>query len=254
MNSIWPDRKEQPLFALLAGVFLLSASLLLFGRARNTLLEYRVIGIAPVNPGTVTVSGVAKVSGAPDVAEVSAGLYSEGSDVASVQKENTRKMNAIIDSLKSSGIAERDLQTSNYSISPRFDYRDGRQNLSGYSVSQQVRIRIRNLDQIGSVLTRVAQLGANQVGGVTFTIDDPDRLTAEAREKAIKDAREKADVLAKSLGVEIVRVVNFSESGGSQPMPLLYRSEAAPIAAQDVQIEAGTLDVTSNVSLTFEIH
>jgi uncharacterized protein YggE len=155
------------------------------------------------------------------------------------------------------GIAEADMQTSNYSISPRYEYVDGRQNIIGYSVSQNLSIKVRNLSQVGAVVSRAGELGSNQVNGVNFTIDEPSMIQQAARKEAIEDAEKKAMDLANALGVRLVRVVGFSESTPGSPVPMpIYRGEfdlaqsAAPVAPE---IQPGELDVRATVTVTYEI-
>jgi hypothetical protein len=195
------------------------------------------------------------VTGKPTLAQVDIGLYSEGRDVPQVQADNSAKVNAIMDSMKGLGIAEADLQTSNYSIYPKFDYTNGQQTVNGYVVSQSVHVKVRDLAKVGTVLAKVGQLGANQVNGVSFTIDDPTELKQQARALALENAKKKAQELATALGVDVVRVVTFSESSPMPgPIPYNYRAlDAGVAAAPTPEIQAGSLDVTSNVSVTFEI-
>ncbi len=242
---------------VLVSVVLLSAAFLMVSRANNLALEHKYIGSVPNQRNTISIEGEGKVTAKPTLGQISAGLYTEGSEVPAVQAENSSKVNAMIAALKAEDIAEVDIQTSNYTISPKYDYKNNTQHVIGYMVSQNIEIKVRDLAKVGTILARVGQLGANQVNGVNFTIDDPSVLKQEARRKALADARSKANELAQALGVEIVRVVTFSESGGlPNPMPF-YRAEAmaampfaTPIAPD---IQTGSLDVTSHVSVTYEI-
>lgn len=252
----FPTYKEQPLMTVLVAVFLLSATLLMLAHVRNANLERKYIGQIPDQRNTITIDGEGKVTSKPTLAQVNLGLYSEGADVPTVQADNSRKVDAMIAGLKDLGIAEADLQTSNYSIAPKYDYKDGTQRVIGYTVNQSLEAKVRDLSKVGSVLARVAQLGANQVNGVVFTIDDPTVLTQEARRKALEDARAKAHELAGALGVELVRVVTFTEAGAVPPTPMLYRTEslsANAVAAPAPDIQPGSLDVVSHVSVTYQI-
>jgi uncharacterized protein YggE len=177
-------------------------------------------------------------------------------DVPKVQDTNAAKVNGIIAAMKTMGIAEADLQTSNYSIQPKYQYTDGNQTIVGYSVSQSFNIKVRDLTKVGTVISKAGELGANQVNGVTFTIDDPTGLELQARAKAIENARSKANELAKAMGVDIVSIVTFSESSNTPNQPIFaYRdmATAEPMAKTAPDIQPGSLDVSSNVSVTFEI-
>jgi hypothetical protein len=249
-----PSSKDKTLNGILVAV----GTVLVFFLAVlsiKALAEYRQVGLEPRGRETFTIEGEGKVSAQPTLAEVDLGLYSEGQDVATVQQANATKINAIIAALKQMGIAEADMQTSNYSISPKFEYTDGVQNVVGYIVSQNLKVKVRNLSNVGAVLSRAGELGANQVNGVTFTIDEPAEVQQQARTEAIADAKKKAEELASAMGVRIVKIVTFSEStGGTQPPPIFGRGLDSAVAQEAVpNIQSGALDVESRVSVTFEI-
>jgi uncharacterized protein YggE len=212
-------------------------------------------GQAPLDVKTITIDGIGKITAVPDIAEVNVGFITEGKNVQVIQKENVTKMNKLVDAIKKLGIADKDIQTSQYSVYPKYDYANGRSTLSGYTISQSVTIKIRDLDKTSAVLAAAGESSANQVGGLNFTIDDPEDLKVQARNKAILNAKAKAEVLANSLGIKFGRIVGFSE-GGSAPYPLYAKTdmaygiggaEAAP------SIEAGNMEITSNVSIIYEI-
>lgn len=225
-------------------------------QAWKTILEGREVGRAPAVRDTITISGEGKISAQPTLAEVNLGLLSEGRDVPATQEDNAKKVNAIIAALKGLGIAEADMQTSNYSISPRYEYLDGKQNIIGYSVSQNLSIKVRNLSRVGAVVSKAGELGSNQVNGITFTIDEPSVIQQAARKEAIVDAGKKANELASALGVKLIRIVGFSESTPGSPIPPMYYSRldsvqaAAPVAPE---IQPGELDVKADVTITYEI-
>lgn len=248
--------KESPAFLWLACLALLCLSIWMLAATRNSFAQYRVIGKPDNVRDTITIEGEGKVNAQPNIAETTMGVLSQGADIGVLQTENTRKMNALIAAIKTSGVADKDIQTQQYSISPRYDYTNGAQKLVGYEVGQQVRVKIRDLTKVGALLTSAAQLGANQVSGLAFTFDDPSSLEQEARKKAIENAREKADELARSLGVDVVRVVSFNESNVGTPRPMMnaYAMEGKAVdQAMTPSIEAGSTDLTSHVSVTYEI-
>lgn len=228
----------------------------LAAKTRNELAVHRTIGRPADVRDTFTIEGEGKVSGTPTLAELSFGLLSEGTDVAKIQQDNTQKVNTMVAAIKQLGVADKDIQTSQYSISPRYDYKDGTTKLVGYSISQNLSVKLRDLSKIGDALTKIGQLGGNQVSGPTFTIDDPSSLKQEARLKALEDARKKAEALSGVLGVKVGRVVTFSESSNNPgPVMPMYREMAMAndAAAQSApSIETGSLDVRSTVSVTFE--
>ncbi len=224
--------------------------------ARNANEQYNYIGKAPHERDTFTVAGEGKITAKPDLVKLSLGVQTDAMTVKEAQRTNTQRMNAITAAMKALGVEDKDLQTANYSIYPKIDWKDGKQNIIGYTVTQNLEVKVRDLDKVGDVLGKAGELGANQVGGLDFTIDDPTLLQEQARDKAIDDAKKKADMLAAKLGLNVVKIVTFSEASGYVPPPrpmmmdMMAKSEAAGAAPE---IQAGSLDVTSNVSVTFEV-
>lgn len=227
----------------------------------NEIKKHDYIGRESQQTYTISVDGEGKVTSVPDIAQISLGLETQKATVAEAQKENTEKMNKIIAQLKSMGIEEKDIQTTNYNIYPQYDYTNGRQTLRGYSISQSVNVKIRNLDNVGQIVEKAGSLGANQVGGLNFTIDDPEKVKQEAREIALVKAKEKAESLAKIAGVKLGKLVSFTESY-SQPSSVVYRDSVlkvegygmgggVAVPAPDLQV--GSQDVIVNVVVTYEV-
>lgn len=250
--------KLHPIFQAVIGALALSIIVFVGVLTWNAIASHRLIGKPENVRDTISVSGIAKLSVKPDIARVNIGVLSTGSNVAATQKQNTDKMNAITNAIKGFGVKDDDIQTSNYNIYPQYDWTDGRQVLRGYQVSQQLSIKVRDLEKIGDILTKSGELGSNQVGGVSFEVDDTTAIQKQARDKAIADAKEKAEVLARSLGMQLGKVVSFSEDYGSNPVPMMYNSynkvmadEAAGAASPEIQ--SGSLDVSKSVTITFEI-
>lgn len=227
--------------------------------ARNEAREYKYIGVPADVRNTITVSGTGEVTAIPDIATVSIGSVVERVEVADAQEENSRIMNGVHDMLEDEGVEKEDIKTTSYNIYPRYDYdrKTRKQTLRGYEVSQNVSVKIRDLDDIGDILGAAGQSGVNQVGSINFTIDDPEALQDEAREKAFIDAKEKAETLGKVMGVKLRRVVSFSESGSQIPYPRYAYAEKAMGIGGDMavapEIEPGSTDITISVSVTYEI-
>jgi len=238
---------------------LLILSVFFVFKIRNAAREYGYIGRAPLNQYTVAIEGQGKVSGKPDVAVINLGVQSEAVTVKAAQDDNTKKMNNIIKSVKDSGVKDEDIQTTNYNIYPKYSYEQykGISNIVGYTVSQSVTVKVRELDKTGAILSKAGELGANTVGGVQFTIDNPETIKAEARQKAIDNAKTKAEELFKKLGVAPGRIVSFSEYAPGYGGAVYYAKEAAMgMGGGDASvssIESGSLDVIVNVNLVFEI-
>jgi len=209
---------------------------------------------------TISVSADARVSALPDVAYASFGITVERQNSAKGAIEGVRKnMTTIIAAVKNAGVEEKDITTENFWLSPSYDYPDGRQTLRGYSAGQSLRVKVRNLENVGAVLTAATDAGANQAGDVTFSFDNTDELQAKARTMAIAEAKQKAAQLAASLGVSLGKLQGFSEgySGSPQP-PMLMRSDMAMMkdgmAEQaPMPVPSGEQDITAQVTLTYEL-
>lgn len=238
------------------GIVGLALVIFLGVKSRSMLEEYNYIG--KQGRDTINIEGQGKISARPDISMVSLGVTTESTKVKEAQSQNASKMNAIIEAVKAMGVEAKDIQTENYNLSPKYDWTDGKQKLLGYIVSQNVSVKVRDMDKVGDIISKAGELGANQVGGIRFVIDDPKALEAQARDKAIDDARLKAKTLADKLGLNVVRVVSFSEYSGGVPTPAPYYTMAkdamnAQEMAAPPSIEAGSQDVVANVNVTFEI-
>lgn len=247
--------KKMHILACLAAAFVIILAVFFIFKIRNVAREYGYIGRAPLTQYTITIDGEGKVTATPDVAVVSLGVQSDAKTVKAAQGDNSQKMNDIVKAVKETGVKDADIQTTNYNIYPKYSYNKdtGISDIVGYTVSQSVTVKVRNLDSVGGILFKAGELGANQVGGVNFTVDNPESLKVQAREKAIDNARTKANVLFDKLGLRPGRIVSFSESGAGYPP--IYMKEAYGIGGgvSSPSIETGSLDIAVNVSLTFEI-
>ena len=208
---------------------------------------------------SITVVGEGKVSVSPDVAEANVGVEVLAPTVKGATAEAKERMTAIMAALQEAGIAEKDIQTSNYSIyferypEIRALVETEPSEVEGnYRVSNMVRVKIRDLDKIGAVLDEVIEAGANNVYGVNFTLDDPSEVRSEARAKAIADAKAKAQELADLNGVNLGEVLQISEViGGSfptigMPMAMEYAGGGGPISP-------GELEYSVQIQVTYAI-
>jgi len=245
--------RRKPFIGLLA----LAAAVYLILLSRNAYKSYAYIGRPTTQRDTISIQAEGKVTALPDIAMISIGVQTEKKTVAEAQQVNSTKMNAIIDKLQQLGIAKEDIQTTNYSIYPTYDYPNGQQVARGYQINQSVDVKVRKLDSISEILAAAGTLGANQVGGVTFTIDDPEALRQQARLKGLEAAKKKAQDLAAAAGVKLGKVVGFSESSSSPQPPIFYAKDmalgmgGAPSAAPNVQ--PGSQDVIVDVTVQYEI-
>ena len=224
---------------------------------RNAWRAYDYIGRTPDIQDRITVTGTAKINAVPDVASINLGIISEGATVNAAQKGVTEKMNAIIDSLKKEfKIDAKDIKTENFSVSPKYDWSEGRQRIIGYQANQSVSVKIRDFDKTGDILAKTTDLGANQVSGPNFIIDDLEKVKAQAREEAIKQAKAKAKTLADQVGIKLGRIVNFYEGDGEITVAPYGRDMALGVAEMKSVapvVEPGSQDVQLTVSLSYEI-
>lgn len=241
------------LFVLVAGVLVIY----IFALAISTIKKYSLIGKPEPQSHNISITGNGKVTGVPNIAMIAIGLVTEKNDVSEAQNENTKKMNALIGAIKKIGIVDGDIQTAQYQIYPKYSYAPEGSKIIGYSVTQSINVKIRDLTKVSSVLAEAGRIGTNQVSGVQFTIDDPANLKSEARAKAIKNAWEKAEKTASALGARVVRVVGYNEFIET-PELMLYKAngvggglEADSVASPNVS--SGSLEITSEVSVIFEI-
>ena len=217
---------------------------------------------------TFYVADEGKAVAVPDVAELTfGGLTEGGNNLAELQKENSEKINKVISFLKENNIEEKDIKTQSYNISPRYQYFSCPAPLSvsakpcppaeivGYSINQNILVKVRDLGKVGDVLTGVVKNGANSVSGPNFTIDDPTELQNKAREEAIGKAKQKAQAIAKAAGFRLGKLISISETSFPQPMPYLKSAAFEMGGGSEISpsIEPGSQEITANVSLTYEI-
>ncbi len=234
----------------------------------QTLKGFSDLSGGPAQKNTISVDGYGEVQAVPDIATFTFSIVSLKATVEAAQADATTKANAATKYLKDAGVAEKDIQTTNYSVYPQYDYVQqactggycpgGTQVLKGYEVRQSTTVKVRDLTKAGTLLTGVGGTGATELSGLNFTFDDPNKNKDEARKIAIANAKTKADELAKQLGVRVIRVVSFNESGYGYPMPMYGRDMVGGAEAQSTKAVAPTIStgentVISNVSVVYEI-
>ena len=202
------------------------------------------------------VEGTGKVSVVPDIAKISVGIEESGTTLAAVQKSANEKSKSLTEMLKKSGVEEKDIKNTNYSVFPEYDYQGRTPRITGYRVSISYEVKIRDFDKVNEILASVTGAGANVVGSVSFEVNDETRnkKLGEAREEAVKEARENAESLAKSAGVTLGKILNISESRGI-PVPVSLKEAGIggtePIATPD--IAPGETEISVTVSVSWEI-
>jgi uncharacterized protein YggE len=207
-------------------------------------------------PRSITLTGHGEVRQAPDLAVVNVGVMQQGSTAEEALAENTKAMNAVMAALKSAAIEARDIQTSNFMVSPRYDYNNNTQppKLVGYDVSNNVSVTVRKIDQLGGLLDTLVKAGSNQINGVQFDVSRPDAALDNARKSAAADATRKAKVYAEAMSVGLGPVLSISEGVNSfPPVPMRMKTMRGAEMASDVPIAAGEQVLSVDVSITWEI-
>jgi len=258
MNNFWPKWQENKIFTILVALLLLIVVIAVGIGMWNAVKQHYYIGKSTDIARTITISGEGKVVATPDLAVINLGYLVEKKNVTDAQKDNTDKINALIKNLKDLGIQAKDIKTTNYNVYPQYDYADGKQILRGYQVSQNVEVKVRDSEKISTVLDLVGSLGLNQVGGLTFQIDEPEIYQQEARIKALANAKEKAKDLAAVMGVKLGKIISFNED--TYPVSPIYsyaKSEAlgmgGDMAAPALSVESGSQEIIVNASISYEL-
>jgi uncharacterized protein YggE len=208
---------------------------------------------------TFTVTGEGEITAKPDMAVVNLSVIDKEKTVKEVTQKGNEKMGKVIAAVKSLGVSEDDIKTTQYNLYPSYHYpRGGEAVLDGYELNQTIRVEVKELTKVEDVLDKGVQAGANQVGQISFEIDDDSEQRNQAREEAFADARRKAEQMAKAAGVRLGDVITFSESEGGYPPTPVYRTFGADMAMEEAAIapaiEPGSQDVNVIVSVTYEIN
>jgi uncharacterized protein YggE len=201
-----------------------------------------------VPPPAISVTGEANVSVAPDQAQIDGGVTSDAKTAREASDANNAAMGKVLLALKGAGIEEKDYQTSRLSLQPQFaPNRAGPSPIVGYRASNRVTVKIRDVTKVANVIDVLVAAGANDIGGIHFSVTQASKYLDEAREKAVADARRKAEIYAKTAGVTLGEPISITEEGA--PTPIFRGKMAAPMAAAaPVAQGEETLSVTVSVS------
>jgi len=248
----------------LAGLFILILS-----ASYGVTLWQEAKGLWGANKLEITLAGEGKVAARPDVAKITVSVLTQKAALKEATDDNSRKSNTVVSYLKTQGVGDKDIKTINYYIYPQQSYphpcqvgdtpciEESQQppKITGYMVRNAFEVTIRDIAKAGDILGGIVGVGVNDVSGITFTIDKPEELQAEARAEAIADARNKAERLAKDLGRRVGNIISFSDGGAASP---IYFKESAALArgggaaAPSPAVEPGQTEITANVSITYE--
>ena len=235
--------------ALVAAVMLGAAALPSAAAAQQSTINQTIAGTR------LDVNATGEVTRVPDVAIISAGVVSRSTTATGALQDTANRMSRVLAALKRAGIEDRDIQTSNVSLNPEYRYVENQPpRLVGYTASNTVTVRFRDVRNSGKILDALVAQGSNQINGPTLTVDKPESALDEARTKAIAIGRARAELYARSLGLRVVRVVSVNESGGSYPVPPPMPMYArADMAQAKTSIEPGEQKLQVNLAMTFEL-
>jgi uncharacterized protein YggE len=202
-----------------------------------------------VPPAAISVTGEAMVSVPPDLAQIDGGVTSEAKTAREASEANNAAMGKVLLALKGAGLEEKDFQTSRLQLQPQYPpNRAGPSAIIGYRASNRVTIRLREVTKVAGVIDTLVSAGANDIGGINFTVSNPSKLLDEAREQALADARRKADIYARAAGVALGAPLSISEESSPGPTPFRARVAAGMAVSAPVAQGEETLSVTVNVS------
>jgi hypothetical protein len=203
-------------------------------------------------PAAISVTGEAQISVAPDVAFVDAGVATDAKTAREASEANNTAMAKVFAALKAANIDARDIQTSRLSLQPQYaPNRSGSSPITGYRASDRVTVRIHDVSKVAGVIDTLVGAGANDIGNVAFEVSQASKLLDDAREKAIADARRKAEIYAKAAGVTLGAPLNISEGGA--PQPAFRGKMMAGMAAAPTPIAQGEETLSISVSVTWAI-
>jgi len=255
-------------------VLLVLLSVFVLVQSINSLKENKFIGVGDSSVNTISVSGKGEVAAIPDIATFSFSVSEEATEVKEAQDAISKKIDEALTALKDLGIDKKDLNTLSYNIYPRYEYYQeqricpngfacpptgGERVLVGYEASQTVSVKVRKIERAGEVLEVLGSTDVSNINGPSFDIENRDELMREARKEAIDDAKDKAETLAKDLGVKLVRVVSFYEGNNynyayakaqSFDEELGYGTDGGSYAPE---IPVGESEIISTVEIIYEI-
>lgn len=264
------EQQKTQLYQVLT-ILVIATAILIGTKVITEIKGYRFIGGGVSATNTISVSGEGEVHASPDIATVSFSVRDEAKNVKDAQEKVNIKVKAALLAVRKLDIKDKDIKTENYSSYPKYEWqeamvsclglncpppRPGKQVIVGYESSQSVTLTVRDLDIVSEVIDALGVAEVTDIQGPNFAIDTEDTLKAEARREAIVKARAKAEVLARDLGVTLVRVVSFSE-GAEYPIyartMMATKAESFDGIATPPELPQGQEKIISTVTVTYEI-
>ena len=246
----WQDRVFRTVFFTVIFVFL---GIFTYTKLAGP-IPFSVTSVQTTKSNLFSVSGTGKAVAAPNTAQVSLGVTETAATVTDAQARLNTKTNSVIDALKNLGIEEKDIKTTNYSISPNYDFTAG-QRITGYSASQNLEVKTDKTELANRAVDSATAAGANVVGGITFVFNDKTRAELEnkARKDAVAEAKRKAESLADAAGIRLGRILDVQESSAGQPIPLAQFDRAIGSGGNEqANITPGENTIEITVTLSYE--
>ena len=221
-------------------------------------IPFSITSVQTTKDSLFRVDGAGKATAVPDTALLSLGVTKNASSIQAAQSQANIVVNKLIADLKQLGVEEKNIKTDNYNVSPTYDYTSGKQSVTGYTVSQNLEVKVKPVDLANKITDIATADGANIVGGVTFVLDDKTQtdLENQARIQAISKAKEKAQSLANAAGIHLGRIIDVQENAG-QPQPIRTMNLAMPgggEAKDTTQLPPGENSVSITITLSYETH
>ncbi|MHA7898670.1 MAG: SIMPL domain-containing protein [Henriciella sp.] len=205
---------------------------------------------------TLSISAEGSVNREPDIAFLNAGVQTQGETAQAAMSANATAMNGVFDALEAANVDRTDMQTSNFSLQPQYDYSNRQSGqpprLTGYQASNQLTVRVRDLDTLGETMDALVSAGGNTFSGLRFALEDDRAAKNAARDIAMKEAIARAELYAAASGYEVARVVTISESGGFSPQPLAMMAESRSMD-RSTPVATGEVGYSVTVNVTFEL-
>jgi uncharacterized protein YggE len=214
-----------------------------------------LVSQASAEDRSITVSGTGEATARPDMAEVDLAVVTEAEEAAAALDRNNQSVHQLFATLKSRDIAEKDIQTTQFNVSPKYDYQrntGGPRRIVGYTVTNEVHVKVRRLSQLGELLDAAVGSGANRIQGIRFQVSNRDDLLDAARKDAVARARHTAQLLAQAAGAKLGPVTSIRELTFGGPQPLAVR-ELTDAVGSAVPVAPGRQSIAVQVTLTFSL-
>jgi len=220
-------------------------------------IPFFITSVTTAKQNLFQVQGTGQVAVIPNTADFSFGVTKTAATVADAQSQTNAAIAAIINSVKSLGVDAKDIQTTNYSVNPQYNYAVGNQAVTGYTVTQNIEVKISPIDKASQAIDKATANGANVIGGLSFTVDDQTQkdLQDQARKKAIAAAKQKAQSLTSAAGMGLGKIIDIQEAPANIPLPRpIFMLAGAKADTQSTELPAGQSTISTTVTLTYETY